>query len=256
LCSGYELGTWRGEQLAKNIFEWLPFVALNQENQLAFAAHNFFEMLQLACKHVYETHKRANRGELGEILLHIACVEQFNAFPVLCKLILKTAPNDTVKGFDGIYVVPIKDDFEIWLGESKFYSKANRGIKDAVESISTHILPHFISAEKAMVSAHIDIKAPFYKELKSILKQKTSADILLNKAVFPIMIAYNSAACAKHTALTDEYVLALNEDILKLHAQFGTRSAGLTLRFNLIFAPLNTKKIVVDEFDKLLRPFI
>jgi Cap4 SAVED domain len=87
---------------------------------------------------------------------------------VLCKLILKTAPNDTVKGFDGIYVVSTKDDFEIWLGESKFYKSPNRAIKDAVKSITTHILPHFISAEKAMVTAHIEPSVPFYKELKSI----------------------------------------------------------------------------------------
>lgn len=256
LCAGYELEKWRGQQLAENVFEWIPYVALDQESQLSFGISNFLELLNLACKHIYKTKKKANRGEIGEILLHIACVQQFKAFPVLCKLVLKTSPNDTVKGFDGIYVVPKKNDFEIWLGESKFYVGGKKAIKDAVDSIKTHILPDFIKAEKAMVTAHIDKNAPYYEELKSILKLKSSADVLLKKAVFPILIAYDSATCANHIEVCNEYVVSLKEEIAQLHSTFATSSTGLNLRFNLIFVPLNTKKIVVEHFDKLLEPHV
>ncbi|MFY9839165.1 MAG: DUF1837 domain-containing protein, partial [Xanthobacteraceae bacterium] len=242
--------------LAKNLFEWLPYVALDQVSQLAFGAHNFFEMLEVACRHVYSTHKRTNRGELGEILLHIACVEHFSTFPILCKLTLKTASNDTAKGFDGIYVVPKQNDFEIWLGESKFYRQANRAIKDAVKSITEHILPDFITAEKAMITAHVDDKAPFFSDIKKILRQKTSADVLLKKAVFPVLIAYNSRACASHTDLTKEYVQELTRETKRLHDLFAKRAESLKLQFRLIFAPLSTKKTVVDNFDSLLRPYL
>jgi hypothetical protein len=256
LCSGYEGGSWRSKRLARNLFEWLPYVALDQASQLAFAAHNFMEMLEVACRHVYSTHKRDNRGELGEILLHIACVEHFNSFPILCKLTLKTASNDAVKGFDGIYIVPKQNDFEIWLGESKFYRQGNRAIKDAIKSITEHILPDFITAEKAMVTAHVDSKTPFFDSIKKILRQKTSADELLKKAVFPVLIAYNSQSCASHTAVTEEYVQALARETNHLHDVFAERASSLKLQFRLIFVPLNTKQTVINNFDELLRPHL
>lgn len=121
LCAGYDGGSWRADRLADHLFQWLPFAALNQEHQLAFAAHNFVEMLRLAAAHIYSTKKTESRGELGELLLHIACIVHFKTVPVVCKLVLKSSANDTVKGFDGIHLLPLDDGFEIWLGESKFY---------------------------------------------------------------------------------------------------------------------------------------
>ncbi|HEY6388081.1 MAG TPA: Hachiman antiphage defense system protein HamA, partial [Candidatus Acidoferrum sp.] len=97
-------------------------------------------------------------------------------------------------------------------------------LKDAVKSITEHILPDFITAEKAMITAHVDDKAPFFSDIKKILRQKTSADVLLKKAVFPVLIAYNSRACASHTDLTKEYVQELTRETKRLHDLFAKRA--------------------------------
>jgi HamA len=91
LCAGYEGGVWRSARLADYLFNWLPYAALNREHQEAFATHNFVEMLKVAAAHIYKTEKTESRGELGELLLHIACVTHFQTVPLMCKLILKSS---------------------------------------------------------------------------------------------------------------------------------------------------------------------
>src|SRR5262249_28967108 len=116
LCAGYEAGAWRSARFADHLFNWLPYAALSQEHQLAFSASNFVEMLRLAAAHIHNTKKTATRGELGELMLHLACILHFKTIPVMCKLVLKSASNDTVKGFDGVHLLPMGSSFELWLG--------------------------------------------------------------------------------------------------------------------------------------------
>jgi len=63
------------------------------------------DKVSLAARHIYKTKKTESRGEIGELILHIACVQEFGASPVLLKLALKTSSNDTVKGYDGVHYV-------------------------------------------------------------------------------------------------------------------------------------------------------
>jgi hypothetical protein len=197
LCAGYEGGKWRCSQLADHLFNWLPYAALDQEHQHSFQAANFVELLKNAAAHIYKTHKTESRGEIGELLFHIVSILHFKTIPVICKLTLKTTANDTVKGFDGIHVILKNDgDFELWLGESKFYTNPNQAIKHAIASVRDHILPDFLSTEKAMVYGHIGKDIPQREEIVKIFKPLTSSDELISKSVFPILIAYDSQTVA------------------------------------------------------------
>jgi hypothetical protein len=256
LCAGFEGGAWRSKALAYHIFNWLPFAALNQEHQLAFGANNFVDMLRLAAAHVYKTKKTVSRGEIGELLLHLACVQHFGTAPVLCKLVLKTSHNDTVKGFDAVHVLPLKDDYEVWLGESKFYSDPRRSIRDAVTSIKSHLLPPFLSTEKAMIYGHIGHDIPHRDQLTTLFKAQTSSDELLAHAVFPVLIAYNSQTSAAFGALSDQYVSDLTNEVEALKELFAVELGQVKIRVVLIFVPLATKQHLVENFDKLLEPFL
>jgi hypothetical protein len=257
LCSGYEGGAWRSKRLAEHLFQWLPYAALNQEHQLSFGSHNFVEMLRVAAAHIYNTKKTVARGELGELLLHLACVRHLGTTPVLCKLVLKTSPNDTVKGFDGVHIV-IKSggDFELWLGESKFYIDPHEAIRDAVSSVRSHIVPTFLTTEKAMIMGHVGDGIPHRDEVLKLFKSQTSGDLLLQKAVFPILIAYESGSVGSFSVLCEEYTQSLTTEIIALRKYFLERGIDIKLRFQLIFVPLGKKKDVVDSFDKLLEPYL
>ena len=254
-CAGFEGGSWRAKQLADYIFSWIPYAALSQEKQLEFGMHNFMEMLKLSASHIYNTKKTQSRGEIGELLLHIACVAHFGTFPILCKLVLKSASNDTVKGFDGVHILQQKDDFEIWLGESKFYQNGKAAIKDAVESVKSHIIPTFITSEKAMILGHIAENIPHRDEVIKLFKSQTSGDYLLKKAVFPILIAYDSAVLGKHNKMCEEYKNELLQELDSLKSDFAKDFGEINFKFHLIFIPLNKKIDLLTHFDKSLEVF-
>ena len=190
LCSGYDGGSWRSNQLADHLFQWLPYAALNQEHQLSFSSSNFVEMLKIAAAHIYNSKKTTSRGELGELMLHLACILHFDCVPVVCKLIMKSSSNDTVKGFDGVHLLPKENGFELWLGESKFYKNPQAAIRDAIKSVKDHLSPSFLTTEKAMIFGHVGEDVPHREAVLKLFKSQTSGDDLLKMSVFPILIAY------------------------------------------------------------------
>ena len=256
LCAGYDGSYWRHKALADHLFQWIPYVALSQENQLNLGSHNFLEMLQLAAAHIYNTKKTKSRGELGEILLHIACIQHFKTLPIICKLILKTSSNDTVKGFDGIHLLTNGEDIEVWLGESKFYKNPKSAIKDAVTSIKQHIAPSFLETEKAMVFGHIAEGIPKREEVIKLFKRQTSGDELLKLSVFPVLIAYESKTVSDYDAICDEYTNCLIDEVNELREMFNSGISDLKLRFQLIFVPLGDKGEIIKGFDKKLEAFL
>jgi hypothetical protein len=255
LCAGYEAKRWRARQLGEHLFQWIPFAALSQEFQLKFAAHNFLEMLRVAAAHIYATQKSEQRGELGELLLHLACIQQFGTLPVLCKLILKTSRNDTVKGFDGVHLIPVGDDVELWLGESKFYVDGKQAIREAIESIEQHIAPEFLSAEKAMLIGHIAPDVPNRAAVVKAFQSHTSSDELLRRAVFPVLIAYESTAVKSFQEVTQEYIDSLSSEVKELGMYFSERAPAARLKIQLIFVPMGSKAEVVAAFDKMVEAF-
>jgi len=256
LCAGYDNKVWQGARLAAHLFNWLPYAALNQENQLAFGSHNFLDLLRNAAAHIYKTKKTATRGELGELLLHLACIQHVGTVPVVCKLVLKSSSNDTVKGFDGVHLLKTAGGFEIWLGESKFYLDPQEAIRDAINSISAHIAPAFLETEKAMLMGHVGKDIPHRDEVVKLFKAQTPGDKLLNASVFPILIAYESPCVASFEEVTAAYIDAVGKELSDLRNYFAQKAGDIKLRFHLIFVPINTKKEIVENFDKLLEPYL
>lgn len=256
LCAGYQGGHWRAAELADHMFQWLPFAALNQEHQLSFGAHNFVERLKLAAAHIYHTKRTGQRGELGELLLHLACVGHFHTVPVLCKLLLKTSPNDTVKGFDGVHLLPTPSSFELWLGEAKFYSDSAAALRDAAASITSHYLPSFLQTEKAMIFGHIAEGLPHRQRVLELFRQQTSTDDLLKMSVFPVLVTYESEAITSHGEISDDFVCKLESEVVGIRRKFGELMEGVALKFQLILVPMKNKQLVIESFDKKLVPFL
>lgn len=173
----------------------------------------------------------------------------------MCKLVLKSSSNDTVKGFDGIHLLPTERGFEVWLGESKFYSDGEEGIRDAIKSVKDHVLPEFLNTEKAMVFGHVGKDIPHRNAVLKLFKQQTSGDDLLAMSVFPILVTYESGSVSTAKEMSQAYIDSLTAEVTKLRAYFAGRVSDLKLRFHLIFVPLGSKKDLIDNFDKRLGAF-
>src|SRR6266850_1094608 len=77
-----------------------------------------------AASRVYKTDS-VNRGEAGELLLHVACRQEFGTQQLVARLYYKSALDQQVHGFDCVHFrMGFGQKIELWLGESKLYSSA------------------------------------------------------------------------------------------------------------------------------------
>ena len=120
---------------------------------------------------------KVNEGELGELMLYCLLESHLGAPKLLTKLELKTAPNDYVKGADGVHLLQLNEkSFQIVFCESKLYKDLNHGIREAYDSI------------KKMIDNGLS-KIVFEKHLidSNLLKENVSEDEmqLLKKILIP-----------------------------------------------------------------------
>ena len=103
ICAGYERSEWRAEQLADHVMDWLPEFALNYAELRSVQPGNMTQLMREAAEKVYQSDKFKNRGEFGEVFLHIAIRQVFGSLPAISKIFYKSSRNDPVKGFDAIH---------------------------------------------------------------------------------------------------------------------------------------------------------
>ena len=176
LCAGYELKEWRCTQLADHLIEWLPDFALTHSEREGLGSHNAVALTIQAAKSVYTSEKYGRRGEIGEILLHIALRQVFKTVPAINKVFFKDSTNDTVKGFDAVHVVAAAESLELWLGEVKFYNDISSAIDDVIKEIEAHTTRDYLRAEFAAIVNKIDPAWPYASRLKLLLGKNTSLD--------------------------------------------------------------------------------
>lgn len=262
LCAGYERGTWRNDQLADHVMEWLPEFALNYSELAQISHHNAVRMAKKAAKLVYQTSKYGNRGEFGEIFLHIAIRQIYDSIPAISKIYYKSAVNETVKGFDAVHVVQGVDGLELWIGETKFYTSVNKAISDVAAEIVLHLETDYLKNEFLLIANKIDESSPNAKELQALLDTNNSLDSIFSKVCIPILLTYESKSVASNTAASSEYISSVTIEINKAYeklrkdlsdsylTKFG---AHLPVTVHVILVPLHEKKKLVASLDKRLK---
>lgn len=97
-----------------------------------------------ACKQI-ERLPIYNRGEFGELLLHVLLREFHGTIPLISKIYFKDAKNVPAHGFDAVHITPDKDI--LWLGESKLYTNSKSGIKELINDINKHVNRDFLNEQ-------------------------------------------------------------------------------------------------------------
>ena len=240
LCAGYECGEWRSSQLAEHAMEWLPEFCLTANELKSITSSNALKMIRKAAQSVYQTDKYKNRGEFGELFLHIILRQIYGSIPAISKIYFKDAVNNTVKGFDAVHIINIKDTkdtFELWLGEVKFYNNARQAIYDVIGEIQEHTKQDYLKNEKMLLLNKIDIdpKSPFYPILSKLLAPNTSLK--------------------KHTKTTKEFNLELEHEVMKVFDDFKNKISNLTIpiKLHVFLLPLQEKSVLIKKLDEELK---
>jgi hypothetical protein len=234
------------------MMEWLPEFALNYEERQSLRHNNSVRMLRAAAKRVYATKKFENRGEFGELLLHIAARQVFNTLPAISKLYYKDSDNDTVKGFDAVHVLATETTLELWLGEVKFYDEIARAIRDVVEELGKHTAPSYLRREAAAIINKIDSNWPHADRLTKLLDPNTSLDEIFDAMCIPILLTYNSDAINAHQSVTDSFHSAFALEV-EAHRETLSKRSLPPLRIHLFLVPLKDKQELLQHLDEGLR---
>ena len=129
----------------------------------------------------------------------------------------------------------------------------SRAIQRAIGSVESHITAGFLKNQKLLLAPQVSSDIPHSDKIKKLLSAEESLDELISNAVFPMLIAANSDATAKHTSTNAQYI----EDIKKeLHAlREKLISSGLTkkTKLMLIYVPLADKDRLSAAFDARLK---
>jgi hypothetical protein len=253
LCVGYEAGKWRAEQLVRHLMEWLPEFALTHSEREGLTAASAVALIRQAAQTVYKTEKFKNRGEFGELLLHVAIRQAFNSVPAISKIYYKTAANETVKGFDAVHVVGEPDDMELWLGEAKFYDDVRRAVKDVVAELKVHATHDYLRGEFMLIKGKIDPALPHSQALIDLLDHRKSLDEVFKRIVIPVLLSYDSDCVAGYTECSESYQKAFAAEIAKHYASFAGSGLPKELRVHLFLLPLKSKAELVAQLDEQLK---
>lgn len=252
ICAGYELGSWRAQQLASVIFRSLPDFCLRYSECEGINAANAMERVAAAAKTIYQTEKFKNRGEFGELILHVVLKELFNTIPAISKIFFKDSVNSTVKGFDAVHVVPTLTGLQLWLGEVKFYQDINDAIDDVCRELDAHFEREYLRNEFLLIDRKIDDAWPHADKLRKLMDENTSLDEVFEVVSVPVLLTYDSAVTNGHTECTDQYVQAMKFELERHYTRFKTKNKLTNVEVRLILFPLQEKKRLVSELHRKL----
>jgi hypothetical protein len=257
LCAGYEQQVWREKQFASHLMKWLPEFALKHSELEGLGAHNAVELVAKAAQSIYSSDKYRNRGEFGEILLHVALRQCFKTMPAITKYFYKDSRNDTVKGFDAVHVVDCTEGLELWLGEVKFYEDAARGITHVLTEMQDHLQRDYLRAEFAAITNKIDEKWAHADKLRKLLHADTSLDQVFDRVCIPVLLTYDSPVVKAFSEVSAEYKTRFEVEIREHHGAFSNKLTHKALpdrlRIHLFLLPLKEKRSLVTALHEALK---
>jgi hypothetical protein len=234
------------------MMEWLPEFALSYTERKSFGPNTAVRLIRAAARIIYNSEKFRNRGEFGELLLHIAIRQVFQTLPAISKIYYKDSANVTVKGFDAVHVIVSESTLELWIGESKFYDNISGAIADVVEELQLHTQTDYLRREFAAIVNKIDSRWPHATRLKKLLDPNTSLDMVFDATCIPVLLTYDSEAVNAHESITTEYVSAFTAEVKRHHATFCSKKLP-TVRVHLFLLPLKCKKDLIAQLDEELK---
>ncbi|MCW3046824.1 MAG: hypothetical protein JWO74_1108 [Solirubrobacterales bacterium] len=255
LCTGYDRGAWRNDDLAGYLFEYLPDFAL-RHGELGPEGHEMWvAKLVEAARTVYTTGKFQRRGEFGELLLHAVIREIWPSEPAVSKIYYKDGPNQTVKGFDAVHAVLAEGSpLELLLGEVKFYRSIDKAMTDAAKELRDHFgNDEWLRSEFVAVTRKLDHSWPHAAELRELLHRRRTLDEIVSRVRVPVLLTYESACVDGHTSCSDAYCEQLAEEIAGIRERFSGRTLPKDVTIELLLVPMHRKADLIKSLETRLR---
>jgi hypothetical protein len=202
--------------------------------------------------------KSLERGEFGELILHLLLRDFHKTIPLLSKIYFKDAYGSTVHGFDAVHVEPIAKT--LWLGESKLYINPEKGLKALIQDIKTHFVRDYLRDEFNIISKKVKLyensSFPEREYWLDLMHRNTKMIDLLNSVSIPLLCTYSSENFTKYD---DEkcagFIKDYQKEIRKLKRYFDENNDHLLksdLNIILLLFPVRSKNELVKGMHEKL----
>jgi hypothetical protein len=253
VCAGFEAGKWRAEALSKYLIrDCLLDFALTRDEKQGIGAETAGRQLAEAAAWLYNTPNYKSRGEIGELLLHVAMCQFYGGRQVISKVYFKDAANDTVKGFDSVHVCGVGEKLELWLGEVKFYSEVGSAIADVTKELEKHLSFDYLKAEFIPIRRKLEASAEDEALILAMTDKNVSLDKVVTRICVPVLLTYDSETVGSATAVTDEFVVAFSQEVMPIYDEFVGKLPQVPVRVHLCLFPLGSKAALRDSFHQVL----
>lgn len=270
LVNDFEDGEWRYEKFQNFIGDNLASSALSAKERDALISNGNFETMRVeSLKKLRKSSAENNSegSELAEICLYGIMSRHYKALPIVPKIFYKQNSNDYAKGADSVHLVLNKNDYEIWLGESKFYKDIDKAFQAALDSVDSMLCTDKLKKENSIITNLAELKELKHEHLTEdmisnilhTLDFKNSIDDFKKKLHIPIFILHECELTKSSVDLSvyRESLINIHEEkIAKYKKKMLAKLVNIynitDISFHLILFPIPEKERIrkwfIEEF--------
>jgi hypothetical protein len=196
------------------------------------------------------------RGEFGELILHLLLRDFHKTIPLLSKIYFKDAFGSTIHGFDAVHVEP--STRTLWLGESKIYVNGEKGIDALIRDIKNHFKRDYLNDEFAIISKKLKPydNIPDKDYWLQLMDEKTRLLDLFKSISIPLLCTYTSANFTKYNDESlQSFIKDYEKEVLGLKEYFdkiNDHPLKTSLNTILLLFPVKCKNELVRRMHQRL----
>lgn len=241
--------------------------ALNAVDKLREAAHSIYKIKEfdlmrqyylngdLQAKEELDNSTYKNRGEFGELILHLLLRDFKETIPLISKVYFKDSSGVPAHGFDIVHISP--DKKELWLGESKFYTNGKNGIKELLKDLDKHFKKEYLEEQFIIIKKNLECnEIPQRQQWIKELSQCTKLSDKLNMINIPMLCTYEHDIYEKFADVNIPEAINYHElNVRELKSYFDTENKHpLKARLNVILFlfPVKSKRELITLLHEKL----
>lgn len=248
---GFDQNKFRLEPLVNVISDVITEFALGLHSGTSVLITEMRAKLKEAAELVFTTDKYKQRGEFGELVLHLLLRDWCGTIPLISKIRFKDAHNATVHGFDAVHIT-LKDK-KLWLGESKLYTSGAAGVTELAADLRKHLENDYLRREFTLISPKLPENTPEIDHWRTLLHRNQRLETILAGICIPMVCTYSSDLYKTHTDNTPACITAFTDECKKLAAEFEKKKIETDVDVILMLLPVPSKDELNAELFKRLK---
>lgn len=186
-----------------------------------------------------------NRGEFGELILHMLLRDFKGTIPLISKVYFKDSSGVPAHGFDTVHISP--NERILWLGESKFYLDGKKGVSKLLEDLYSHFQKDYLDEQFIIIKKNLECNSipqrdEWIKNLSECNKLRDKLDIIN----IPMLCTYENDIYTKFTNFYSDEAEGYHEmNVRELKSYFDSNNnhpLKKNLNVILFLFPIKSKK--------------